>query len=690
MPYVMRKLPKQDLYRVYNAKTKEVHSYGTTLENAKKQITLLNMVDAGVPLQPLRKVAPNKRMKRVEVSGGAIKIDKETTGVLRVDLTNAAKNWLENKVLPLITQTTIRINDTRKNSGVGRTQVFGYGRRRQLGFGEFKNNSDHPELWRALAIFGSKVVPNYIPWSAIQVNHNYKTKKHIDGNNIGLSLAVSFGDFTGGELVIGTNEYQTKLHPVIFNGALTEHFNKPIKGNRYSLVYFVSAPKNATDEDIFKLHKDLIEKVKKMEKSGGALEPFVVGGGVETDDFFGQGKVSIPEFSNIALTLPTYMFKKNPVTKKGKQPKYKYKLVVPTTKARYIATRDDGIPAVSILRKPVAKPIGDLPESKETPNRSDFSPADQDKIDKYYEDVRRNEKKKPESIASQRPNNKTRGRPVFLAKNAEFEPNTDLKFDPSTKTYGVNPKIPTPETAKGKRGRPKKQVLPPSAPLTTEAISSRASSRTPSKASSKKSGIKEIILKDEDIVFPDGSKSELSSLPSLAKDSSVSSKSSRRPKSVASSESSISTAKFSESTRSSKSSKSSKKSEKSLSPDEIAGAEELADIDIDDFFNDLLKEGKGIKNKISNKSIGMNSWIQHCKNFAAKKGIKYNEALKDPECKATYKKGEGLVSDLKSATRKVGFGIIDEAAAKGYADQVLIADAYNQKNLGAQKRYISL
>ena len=51
MPYVMRKLPKQDLYRVYNAKTKEVHSYGTTLENAKKQITLLNMIDTGVPLK---------------------------------------------------------------------------------------------------------------------------------------------------------------------------------------------------------------------------------------------------------------------------------------------------------------------------------------------------------------------------------------------------------------------------------------------------------------------------------------------------------------------------------------------------------------------------------------------------------------------------------------------------------------
>jgi hypothetical protein len=69
--------------------------------------------------------------------------------------------------------------------------------------------------------------------------------------------------------------------------------------------------------------------------------------------------------------------------------------------------------------------------------------------------------------------------------------------------------------------------------------------------------------------------------------------------------------------------------------------------------------------------------------------MKYNEALKDPACKAGYKSGSGLVSDVKSAVktaaRKVGLGIVDESA-----DQVLIADAYNQKNLGAQKKYISL
>ena len=43
----------------------------------------------------------------------------------------------------------------------------------------------------------------------------------------------------------------------------------------------------------------------------------------------------------------------------------------------------------------------------------------------------------------------------------------------------------------------------------------------------------------------------------------------------------------------------------------------------------------------STKNKGMNSWIKYVKDFAAKKGIKYNEALKDPECKAGYKKLKG-------------------------------------------------
>ena len=72
MPYKYRKLPKQNLYRVYNTETKEIHSYGTTLENAKKQIKLLHMIDADVPL------IKGKGIDNLELYEEAKKIADET------------------------------------------------------------------------------------------------------------------------------------------------------------------------------------------------------------------------------------------------------------------------------------------------------------------------------------------------------------------------------------------------------------------------------------------------------------------------------------------------------------------------------------------------------------------------------------------------------------------------------------
>jgi len=195
-------------------------------------------------------------------------INRTASEITRLNLNLSAKTFLSGKLLPLIENITIGFNINRKNSGYGRSQVFGFGNIRGKGYGEFKHNTEYAELWRALLIFGKKIVPDYIPFTAIQVNHNYKTKKHIDKNNVGLSLAVSFGNFTGGELVVANTEYQTKLHPLIFNGALSEHFNNPIKGDRYSLIYFVSAPKKYTDNQIYKLHKKLINSVKQKKGEG--------------------------------------------------------------------------------------------------------------------------------------------------------------------------------------------------------------------------------------------------------------------------------------------------------------------------------------------------------------------------------------------------------------------------------------
>jgi hypothetical protein len=200
------------------------------------------------------------------VEGGVVEpsrtIDRTSNDISRQTLTDKEEKWLKETVLPIISNMTVRIGYNRKNSGIGRSQVFGYGDRRQRGYGDFLNNKRHPELWKALALFGEMVVPKSIPWTAIQVNHNYQTKEHIDGNNIGKSLSVSFGDFEGGELVIADVPYQTKYHPVIFNGALARHRNEPIQGNRYSLVYFVSAPPKMSDDDIYKLNERLISDIK--------------------------------------------------------------------------------------------------------------------------------------------------------------------------------------------------------------------------------------------------------------------------------------------------------------------------------------------------------------------------------------------------------------------------------------------
>jgi 1-aminocyclopropane-1-carboxylate deaminase/D-cysteine desulfhydrase-like pyridoxal-dependent ACC family enzyme len=395
-------------------------------------------------------------------------------------------------------------------------------------------------------------------------------------------------------------------------------------------------------------------------KQISSTDTIMKGKGVETDLFENDdlgNLVSIPEINSVELTLPTYMYKRMPDIKtkdgKTKPPPYRFRLITPINKSRNIASRLE-VPVVDIKRKVVEKPMTavDEKDQEELPKLIQFSPADREKITEYYEELKRLEqtRKRVQQRDNQPADNKPRGFPVYMAKNAE---KFDYEFDEDTDTYGVNPKAEVakePVAPKKKAGRPKKVVK--------ETISAP-----------KPVVVEEAVVEQQPV--------------------------SAQPK-----------------------------------KDFDLSDEQLTDLYVEDEDAFALyqenkeafrkkykgkygrKYGFGIENKISNKSIGMNSWIQHTKDFAKKKGIKYNEALKDPECKASYKKGKGvcmgcskgcegcmnmgngLVSDVKKAVkstaRKVGLGIVDEAAAKGYADQVLIADAYNQSSLGAQKKYISL
>jgi hypothetical protein len=52
-------------------------------------------------------------------------------------------------------------------------------------------------------------------------------------------MLLSFGDYTGCNIVIEGTMYDARHKPIIFNGSEREHWNTDdLSGNKYSLVYY--------------------------------------------------------------------------------------------------------------------------------------------------------------------------------------------------------------------------------------------------------------------------------------------------------------------------------------------------------------------------------------------------------------------------------------------------------------------
>jgi len=55
------------------------------------------------------------------------------------------------------------------------------------------------------------------------------------------SVIVSIGDYSGSHLVIDGIDYDAFCQPVMFNGALCEHYNtNDLVGDKFSIVYYNS------------------------------------------------------------------------------------------------------------------------------------------------------------------------------------------------------------------------------------------------------------------------------------------------------------------------------------------------------------------------------------------------------------------------------------------------------------------
>ncbi len=648
MPYSIRKLPKKDLYRVYNTETKVIHSYATTLENAKKQVKLLHMVDAGVPLKKQGGSISNpkllelfkgtgsvgKQAKKMGFQVTSLDLDPIYTPDIETDILEwDYKKWSnENNYVPDMIWSSPPCNTFSP-------MVY---RLKERDVETAKPLSERAKLGTKILYKTLEIIDYFLKKNPkllfIIENPRGMMRKDKEMKKLAreTTLYCLYGDFKKKPTDFWNNfpsglnlDQETKQCP---NATIPVQISKGVKNLNLDQRYSMPS----------KLIKHFLDEFKKQYKEK-------VGAGIETDRYEDKGEVSLPEFKSVQIDLPTYMYKRMPDIK-GKPPPYKYKLVNPITETRTIASRKKE-KAVDIKRKPIGIPNFSYEEADDLPIVDDFSPKDQEKLEAYYDEVKKNEKKDRNEIANQPANNLPRGFPITMYKTADRMgyKKTDEKVY-KRKVVVEKPEKPRKEKTSGKPvGRPKsirKQAVLEEEPddlfakLTQGEVASRGSSRAPSKTSEK-------------------SVSDISSLSSLAKES----------------EKSISTAKSSSKASSVKSSKSSS-----------AGSSEsgIDDDDLDAFLENQYKKklglgilGKGI-NKISNNSNMANSWITYVKEYAAKNGMSYRDALRDPNCKAGYKKG-GVV--------KKGRGVVDEMGG-----QALLAVSYNDSELGANagKKFISL
>jgi len=98
----------------------------------------------------------------------------------------------------------------------------------------------YPHIYNELLRIGS-LLP--FKFTSIHVNKNVVCPRHLDSKNIGDSILISFGDYTGCNIVIekdGTPyNYDAFCQPILFNGSILPHWNTDdLNGTKYSLVFY--------------------------------------------------------------------------------------------------------------------------------------------------------------------------------------------------------------------------------------------------------------------------------------------------------------------------------------------------------------------------------------------------------------------------------------------------------------------
>jgi hypothetical protein len=136
---------------------------------------------------------------------------------------------------------------TRKNvlhKGQDSIQAFTLGKVRAY-HSKIMVNSTHNKKYKNLLNLLTEAVREYDPefiFTTIQINKNVLTPPHKDKNNVGLSLALSLGNFKGGGIEQfnddGTSTLLDTHNCFQYQDGSKLHRTLPYLGDRYAMIFF--------------------------------------------------------------------------------------------------------------------------------------------------------------------------------------------------------------------------------------------------------------------------------------------------------------------------------------------------------------------------------------------------------------------------------------------------------------------
>jgi hypothetical protein len=111
------------------------------------------------------------------------------------------------------------------------------------GFFKSKLMTNYPDFDNILKEFARYHLPPDFEFNTVVINKNFKTTKHIDSNNVGMSYIIGLGNYLDGELIIldeEGNETMINIKNKVFgfNGSKVYHYTNNFVGTRYSLVFY--------------------------------------------------------------------------------------------------------------------------------------------------------------------------------------------------------------------------------------------------------------------------------------------------------------------------------------------------------------------------------------------------------------------------------------------------------------------